>query len=69
MAEFEYAANHVGDLDPYFIHDYAVNNYSMDRVALMYDHYFKMLDDLWRGGWYEPHPEPEYNLDWLNRWY
>ena len=68
MAEFEWAAKNVDKLDPYYIHDYAVNNFSMDRVSLMYEHYFMMLMDLWNKGWYESHPEPEYNLDWLKRY-
>ena len=68
MAEFVWAAKNVDKLDPYYIREYAEKNYSMDRVALMYDHYFQMLADLWKGGWYEPHPEPSFNLDWLNRY-
>jgi glycosyltransferase involved in cell wall biosynthesis len=67
MPEFEWAAKNVDKLDPYYIRDYAVNNYSMDHVSLMYDHYFMLLMDQWKGGWYEPHPEPSYNLDWLKR--
>ena len=68
MDHFMYAAKHVQDLEPKYIHDYAVNNYSMDRVALMYDEYFQLVNDVnVSGGWYQEHPERK-NLDWLKRY-
>jgi glycosyltransferase involved in cell wall biosynthesis len=68
MDDFVFAAKHVDELDPYYIHDYAVNNYSVDRVGLMYDEYFTKVQDLWYAGWYEIHPERT-QLDWLKRWH
>jgi glycosyltransferase involved in cell wall biosynthesis len=67
MDDFVWAAKNVDRLDPYYIRDYAVNNYSMDRVSLMYDEYFSKLMDLYRNGWYELHPERT-ELDWLRRY-
>ncbi|MHB8107925.1 MAG: glycosyltransferase [Candidatus Cryosericum sp.] len=66
LDQFVWAAQHVGDLNPQYIHDRAVANYSMDRVRWMYEEYFTMLRDLWGTGWYELHPERQ-NLDWLNK--
>lgn len=64
--QFLWAADAVKALDPMTIHRYAVMNYSMDRVAMMYDEYFHMLDDLDRAGWYEPRKRD--NLDWLKKY-
>jgi len=68
MDDFCWAAKNVDKLDPKYIRDYAVNNYSLARVSLMYDEYFMKLMDLWKAGWYQPHPERTH-LDWLKRWY
>jgi len=67
MDDYVWAAQHVQDLDPKYIHDYAINNYSIQRVSLMYDEYFMKLMDLYKAGWYELHPERT-QLDWLKRW-
>lgn len=68
MEQFCWAVNNVKKLSPHACRKWAIDNYSMDRVAKMYDEYFSMLSDLWRGGWYEPR-ESRNNLDWLNRYY
>lgn len=47
---------------------WAGENYSLERVGKMYDEFFWKVNDLWRKGWYELHPERE-NLDWLTRYY
>lgn len=67
MDHFVWAAKHVGDLDPNYIHQRAVANWSMDRIKWKYQEYFEMLDDLWRGGWNEVH-EDRSNLDWLRQY-
>jgi glycosyltransferase involved in cell wall biosynthesis len=44
-------------------------NFSLDRVAPMYEEYFQMVLDVHgQQGWYEPHPERK-NLDWLKKDY
>ena len=67
LDHFVWAAKHVHELDPRYIHQRAVANYSMDRVRWMYQEYFEMIDDLRREGWYEIH-EDRQNLDWLRRY-
>ena len=68
MDDFVFAAKNVDKLDPKYIRDYAVNNYSLARVGLMYDEYFLKLADLWKAGWYQEHPERT-QLSWLERWH
>jgi glycosyltransferase involved in cell wall biosynthesis len=68
MEQFEWAVNHIDRISPAGCRQWAIDNYSMDRVAKMYDEYFSMLSDLWRGGWYEPRPDRQ-DLDWLEKQY
>lgn len=68
MEQFEWAVNHIDRISPASCRQWAIDNYSMDRVAKMYDEYFSMLSDLWRGGWYEPRPDRQ-DLDWLEKHY
>jgi glycosyltransferase involved in cell wall biosynthesis len=59
LNEFVWAAKHVGDLDPQYIHARAVRLYAMDNVRWCYETYFKQLGDLWGAGWYAQHPQPD----------
>ncbi len=58
----------VSKLDPKVCYDYAMKNFSLDRVKLMYEEYWDMLLDLKENvggkGWSRIHPERT-NLDWL----
>lgn len=56
MGEFVWAAQHVHELDPHTIRDYAVANYSLDRVAQQYESYFEQLETLWGEGFYDYTP-------------
>lgn len=47
---------------------WAATNYSMARIAAMYQEYFEKLDDLRRAGFYQENPERK-QLDWLKKWY
>lgn len=51
--DFVTAAELVKKLDPRVIHEYAVNNYSLDVIGLRYDEYFDRLSTLWEKGWYQ----------------
>jgi len=53
MAEFDRAVERAPYLDRNYIHRRAHAKYSTKAVARAYDRYFKQLDDLWRGGFYE----------------
>jgi glycosyltransferase involved in cell wall biosynthesis len=68
MADFLWAAQNADTLDPEVCRAWALANYSMDRVAQMYQEYFEKLADLWGQGWYQERPE-KMNLDWLKKSY
>jgi len=63
LEQFMWAAQNVQTLDPEYIRQRAIANYSLDRVRWMYEEYFTMLSDLWDKGWYTERPRD--NLDWL----
>jgi glycosyltransferase involved in cell wall biosynthesis len=62
------ATSGVDQIDPAACREWAVRNYSMDRVRWMYQEYFGKLYDLWGKGWYERHPERA-GLDWLTKYH
>jgi len=57
----------VDTLDSSYIRDYAVNNYSLDRVGRMYQEYMHQLDSLHGKGMYEENLDRT-ELNWLTRW-
>lgn len=68
LEQFVWAAKNVDKLDPEKIRNWAVNNYSLDRIARKYDEYFKMLLTLWGEGWYTI-KDDRTELDWLKQYY
>lgn len=52
IGEAVWGLQHMSDLDPHKIRDYAIANFSLDRVALQYQAYFEQLNTLWEEGWY-----------------
>ena len=64
LDDFVFASENVDKLSYSTIRQWAVNNYSMDRIKLMYDEYFHKVYDIWKKGWYEMNGERE-ELDWL----
>jgi glycosyltransferase involved in cell wall biosynthesis len=64
LDQFVWAAKHVHEIDPWYTHQRAVANYSMERVKYRYQEYFSMLADLWEQGWYQVH-EDRKELNWL----
>jgi glycosyltransferase involved in cell wall biosynthesis len=54
IGEAVWAAKNVHFLDPETIHNYAVNNFSVDRVKYLYQAYFEQLLTLWEEGFYSP---------------
>lgn len=80
---FAWAAKNVHNLDPQACRDWAIQNYSLDRVALMYDEYFQSLLNMvkppsWQArnhgrpadtfGWYQENANRT-QLDWLAKVY
>lgn len=67
MDHFIWAVNNVDKLSPLMCRDWAMKNYSADRVVLMYEEFFQMLTDVKAGGgFYAEHPERS-QLDWLKK--
>jgi len=74
--DFVWAAKNIDRINPQDCRDWAVKNYSMDRIKLMFQNYFEKLYDIWldpgeeqsQGGWYRKHPDRQ-NLEWLRRYY
>ena len=66
MAQLLWAAQNVHLIDPQTCRKWAIENYSMERVAIMYEEYFNSLLDLWGEGWYASHPNRG-ALDWLKQ--
>lgn len=63
-----WAAENIGNISPKACRDWAVSNFTTDRVAVMYQEYFEMLYDLWGQGWYADKTSRK-QLDWLTRSY
>jgi glycosyltransferase involved in cell wall biosynthesis/SAM-dependent methyltransferase len=75
MEEFEWAVRNVDKLSRKACREWAVNNYSLDRVALMYEEYFQHLfnnsvavSGSTAKGWYQPNPNRT-QLDYLRKVY
>ncbi len=56
-----------GSLRRLEIRRWAERNYSLKRVARMYDEYFAKIADIGGAGWYTRHPERK-ELDWLRKY-
>jgi glycosyltransferase involved in cell wall biosynthesis len=65
MEQFEFAARHVETIDPHACRAWAMS-FSLERVGLMYEEYFRMLFDLAGDGFYAARPSRR-DLDWLRR--
>lgn len=68
MDQFLWAARNIDRIDPAACRNWIVDNFSPDRIVLMYEEYFQMLLDLENDGWYRQHPQRE-RLDWLRKAY
>lgn len=67
--QFVWAAKNIDNISTKTCRKWALDNYSMDKVAVMYEEYFNSLINIVNGkGWYEPNPSRT-NLDWLKKTY
>lgn len=69
MDQFVWAAKNVHRLSRRACREWAAKNFSLERIALMYEEYFYSLQPVFTGkGFYEVDPERK-ELDWLKRDY
>lgn len=68
LEQFIWAAKNIDKIDPQKCRDFAMKNFTCERVAKMYDEYFDQLMGLYGDGFYTKNPERT-ELDWLNRYY
>ncbi len=66
--EFCWAVNNIWRIRPRDCHEWAVKNYSMERVGKMYEEYFQRVYRMFDKGWYQPN-EQRTELSWLERYY
>ena len=65
--QFTWAARNVHTIDPYACRTWAERNFSMERVADLYDEYFYSVSNIFNGkGWYQENATRS-NLNWLYR--
>lgn len=67
MDDFTWAANNVDKISPKACREYAVKNFSMERIGKAYQEYFMKIHDLFGKGWYAEHLDRD-NLDWIKRY-
>lgn len=68
LDQFIWATQNADKLSGQACRDWAINNYSTDRVKLMYDEYFNMISDLKKeSGWYTVNDRKD--LNWLRKDY
>ena len=68
LEQFIWAAKNIHKIKPKDCREFAMKNFTLERVAKMYDEYFEQLQGLFGKGWYEKRPERK-ELDWLKRYY
>jgi len=70
IEQFVWAGKNIDKIKRKDCRDWAVNNYSLERVAPMYQEYFESLSTIFngKGGFYCENSERS-ELDWLTRYY
>jgi glycosyltransferase involved in cell wall biosynthesis len=66
--QFAWAAKNIDRIDPYACHEWAKTNFSLERVAVMYEEYFQQVLNVRCKGFYQEFPERA-QLDWLDKSY
>ena len=63
--QFVWAARNINTIDPTNCRNFAMNNFTLEKVGLMYEEYFQSVMNIFNGaGWYQKN-EPRENLAWL----
>jgi glycosyltransferase involved in cell wall biosynthesis len=70
LEQFIWAAKNIVNIKPSDCREWAVKNFSMERVRKMYEEYFSMVHYMWADekGWYRK-DDARAELDWLNKDY
>jgi glycosyltransferase involved in cell wall biosynthesis len=70
MEQFEWAARNIHKISRKTCREWAMNNFSLDRIALMYEEYFETLKKVHdgSGGFYAKNLDRK-DLDWMVRYY
>jgi len=56
--QFTWAARNIHKINPQDCRSWALNNFSLERVASLYEDFFESVLDIYgKKGWYEPHPD------------
>lgn len=63
-----WAARNIHNIDSTACRIWAESNFSLEKVATMYEEYFYQVDNLWNEGWYEQNEE-RLELNWLYKHY
>ena len=67
--QFCWAAKNIDRIDNEVCRNWAKDNFSLDRIAIMYEQYFNDVLNIYNcNGWYEPNPNRT-NLDYLAKKY
>ena len=69
MDHIEWAINNIDKINPQTCRQWAVDNYSVEKIRLMYEEYFDMVVKVQlKAGFYEKNPNRT-ELDWLSKTY
>lgn len=67
FGQFCQAAMNIDSIDPKKCREFAVNNFTLDKIYPMFNEYFSMIYDVYTGdGWYS---QRESDLNWLKKEY
>lgn len=68
LDQFIWAVRNIENISPQVCRDYALANFSLERVAAMYQEYFESLITIWDKGWYTINPNRS-QMSWLEKYY
>lgn len=69
LDQFSWALGNIGNISPKSCYDWAMNNFTIDRIKYMYEEYFNMVLNInTKSGWYYIDNQRE-SMDWLSKKY